>query len=282
MELQALRYAAMVSPLKFDQCVKACEEYLEANGRDEDARDMILNFLDWEEPNETEFAQDVRIILVSSEFSKEITTSVMWLNERGLDIRCVRLKPYSLESRTLIDVQQVIPLPEAAQYQVQIREKKQEERIARLQKWDESSFMQQLSKTSGEQAVALANEICAWVKPLIDEVTWGGRVLARMTPTIWKDGVRYQLFVIRTAGRVGVRFLTFHNKKPFDDTLVLKELLEKFNKIPGVSFPTKALDGKPNFRLEILGDPVAMTGFKGVVQWMIEQIQGSGAQGKNS
>jgi hypothetical protein len=48
----------------------------------------------------------------------------MWLNEKGLDIRCVRLKPYNLDGRTLVDVQQIIPLPEANEYQIQFREKK--------------------------------------------------------------------------------------------------------------------------------------------------------------
>jgi hypothetical protein len=65
---------------------------------------------------------------VSGEFSKEVTTAVLWLNDRGLDIRCVRLRPYSLSGRTLLDIQQVIPLPEATEYQVQLRRKEAEKR----------------------------------------------------------------------------------------------------------------------------------------------------------
>ena len=38
------------------------------------------------------------------------------LNERGLDIRCVRIKPYGSRDNLLLDVQQVIPLPEAQTY----------------------------------------------------------------------------------------------------------------------------------------------------------------------
>lgn len=74
---------------------------------------MVLDFLGWDEQNEAAFAPGVRIVLVSAEFSKELTTAVLWLNESGLDIRCVRMKPYSLDGRVLLDVQQVIPLPEA-------------------------------------------------------------------------------------------------------------------------------------------------------------------------
>lgn len=140
MELQAIRYAAMVSAMTFDHAVKAHAKFLEQIGREEDAQEAILDFLQWDEPDEEQFAQDVRILLISAEFGKELTTAVMWLNERGLDIRCIRLKPYSLNGRLLIDSQQIIPLPEMADYQVRIREKKQKERAARQQNRDFTKY----------------------------------------------------------------------------------------------------------------------------------------------
>jgi hypothetical protein len=82
----------------------------------------------------------VRLILVSAEFSKEITTSVLWLNIHGLDIRCVRLRPYSLDDRIILDVEQIIPLPEAAALTIQIAQKAEEGRMSRrnrdLSKYD--------------------------------------------------------------------------------------------------------------------------------------------------
>src|SRR5688572_1910733 len=142
MELQAIRYAAMVSAMTFEKAVEVYATYLTRMGRNEDARNAILEFLEWDEADEDDFAQDVRIVLVSAEFSKELTTAVMWLNDRGLDVRCIRMKPYGDNGRVLVDVQQVIPLPEAAAYQVQIREKVVRERTARR----EQSDLQSLSK----------------------------------------------------------------------------------------------------------------------------------------
>lgn len=78
----------------------------------------MLAFLGWTETDDEQFAQDVRIILVSADFSKEVTTSVLWLNDRDLDIRCIRLKPYKLGDRVLIDAEQIIPLKEAEEFQV--------------------------------------------------------------------------------------------------------------------------------------------------------------------
>lgn len=132
MELQAIRYAAMVSTMTFDQAVGVFGRYLAQTGRqDVDARAELLDFLGRDEPDEDAFAQDVRIVLASAEFSRELTTSVLWLIERGIDISCVRLQPYDLNGSTLVDVQQIIPLPEAAEYQVQVREKARKEREAR-------------------------------------------------------------------------------------------------------------------------------------------------------
>lgn len=128
MELQAIRYAAMVSMMTFERVVDIFSRYLARERDSSDARTTILDFLGWEEPDEDSFAFDVRIVLASSNFSKELTTAVMWLNKRDLDIRCIRIIPYHDDSRILIDVQQVIPLPEAAEYQIQIREKESQER----------------------------------------------------------------------------------------------------------------------------------------------------------
>lgn len=134
MELQAIRYAAMVSTMTFDRAVDIFSRYLAQNGINDDARTAILDFLGREEPDEDSFAQDVRIVLVSANFSKELTTAVMWLNKRDIDIRCIRLTPYQDNGRILIDVQHVIPLPEAAEYQIQIREKEQKERKERTER----------------------------------------------------------------------------------------------------------------------------------------------------
>ncbi len=131
MDLQSIRYAAMVSTLTFERVIEVFGRYLKENNLDEDAREVVLEFLDWEEVDEDQFGQDVRVILASAEFSKELTTTVMWLNDRSLDIRCVRLKPYKDGDRTLLDVQTVIPLPEAEAYQIQIRAKQQKERQSR-------------------------------------------------------------------------------------------------------------------------------------------------------
>jgi aromatic ring-opening dioxygenase LigB subunit len=89
----------------------------------------LLNFLGVEDTPE-DFAKDVKIVLASADFDKEIITTVMWLQEYDLDIRCVRLKPYKFRDSVLVDVQTIIPLQETKDYQVRIRTKSREEREA--------------------------------------------------------------------------------------------------------------------------------------------------------
>lgn len=140
MELQAIRYAAMVSALTFGKVVEIYGRFLNKTGKDIDPETTILEFLEWDEIVEDEFAQEVKIVLASAEFSKELTTAVIWLNDNGLDIRCVRLRPYKEGDKVLLDVQQVIPLPEAEEYQVKIRDKVRLERVSRSQNRDLTKF----------------------------------------------------------------------------------------------------------------------------------------------
>lgn len=141
MELQALRYAAMVSTLTFRRAVEIFKRYLVSIGSEEDiAESRLLEFFGWEEPQEDDFALDVHIILVSSNFSIELTTSVMWLNDRNLNIRCIRMIPYRNQDQVLVDVQQIIPLPEAESYQIKIKQQSEERRVAKESNKDYTQY----------------------------------------------------------------------------------------------------------------------------------------------
>lgn len=138
MELQALRYAAMISAMTFEQLVETHARYRNPGQPDHDgAQAAILDFLGWASPDEDQFGQDTRIILASANFSKELTTAVLWLRDRDIDIRCVRLQPYRMAGGPiLLDVQQLIPLPETASFQTQIGVKRQAERKQRSERHD--------------------------------------------------------------------------------------------------------------------------------------------------
>ncbi len=131
MELQAIRYAAMVSSMTLDQTIAAYARTLGDQDAEVAARREILEFLELNTTEEAELTDEIRIILVSADFSTEITTSVIWLNRHGIDITCIRLKPYRMNDELLVDVAQIIPLPEAADYEIKVREQAQEKKKVR-------------------------------------------------------------------------------------------------------------------------------------------------------
>ena len=128
MDLQAIRYAAMVAHMTLDRALDAHERYLRRRGTEGDARERILEHLGAEAGGEPEIESSrPRILLAARDFPQELTTSVLWLNDAGLDISCVRLLPYRVGDDLVLDVTQVIPLPEAADYTVRIRDKEAEQ-----------------------------------------------------------------------------------------------------------------------------------------------------------
>jgi hypothetical protein len=134
LELQALRYAAMVSVMTFEDLLEHYEQYLARTdpGAGEKARSRLVDWLKDADGENTVLSREVRIVLVSAGFDPEITTTVLWLNDvYGLDIRCVRLTPYKVGERLLLDVQQVIPLPEASELTIQLRRRQSQARAAR-------------------------------------------------------------------------------------------------------------------------------------------------------
>lgn len=207
MDLQAIRYAAMVSTMTFDKVVEIYGSYLARHGSSEDSRQLVLDFLGWDEPDPEVFAKDVRILLASANFSKELTTAVMWLNKRELDIRCIRVVPYQDDGRVLVDVQQVIPLPEAGDYQIQIREKEHEER-------KERKARNYLRRKFWESLLALAEgrtKLHASISPT--DYHWIGTGSG-------VGGVSYNYVIRQHAGTIELyidRKNLFANKKIYDD-----------------------------------------------------------------
>lgn len=141
MELQALRYAAMISSLTFNRVIDIHARFLAKSGlQSGEAEARILKFLGWNEPDEDSFASDVRILLVSEDFGIELTTTVLWLRESDIDIRCIRMRPYAKGPETFVDVQQIIPLPEAEDYMVQMKDKRQESLTVRRSRREHAKY----------------------------------------------------------------------------------------------------------------------------------------------
>lgn len=166
-ELQAIRYSAMISKLTFDQMVAAHQNYLDKNSISESSFNNLIDFFGWSEPDEDKFGQEVKIVILSSDFSAELTTSVIWLRDFGIDISCIRMKPYAHEGEILINVETVIPLPETAEFQVKIQEKIRKERQSRAEKRDYNRYDVSILGTLSKQ-LNKRNMIFTLIKGIVD------------------------------------------------------------------------------------------------------------------
>ena len=126
MDLQAIRYAAMVSTITLQQTIDAHQRYLDRQGIEGNAEELVREHLANTETQEIYTAKP-RIILVSEGFSPELTTCAMWLNNNGLDVNCIRIQPYRNGQELLVETSQIIPLPEAESYLVKVREREEEQ-----------------------------------------------------------------------------------------------------------------------------------------------------------
>ncbi len=72
MDLQAIRYASMISSMTFAHAVRIFASYNELRGRNVDAEQTILAFLGWGEPSEEDFGNDVRIVLHRPSLAKRL------------------------------------------------------------------------------------------------------------------------------------------------------------------------------------------------------------------
>ena len=127
MDLQAIRYAAMVANMTLEQAIEAHQEYLRRRDMNaEDADSRIRQHLSRDDAEVRMDSKNPRNILGSANFSKELTTSVMWLNQIGLDVTCVKLQPCISPDGLFLERSQVIPIPNAEDYQVRFGKRETE------------------------------------------------------------------------------------------------------------------------------------------------------------
>lgn len=131
-ELQSLRYAAMVSTHTFDHVAEALtneRRKLDPSFSEVVARQELLDFLGVSGPAEVKLDDKPRIILLAQSFSKELTTTVLWLYQHfGLDIACYTVTLYKLnDGSRVLYFDKLLPLKEQEEYVVKVREKMQQE-----------------------------------------------------------------------------------------------------------------------------------------------------------
>lgn len=129
---QALKYASYCSTLSKTQIGDIYQKYLDKLGTGQNAKALICDFLGEEDFEEVVLnpGNDQRLIMVAAQFRKEVTSTVLWLLKHRVFVKCFRATPFQDGADLFLNIEQVIPLPEAEELMIGISEKEVEEQSA--------------------------------------------------------------------------------------------------------------------------------------------------------
>lgn len=249
---QALKYASYCSSLTTKDIVKIYQQYLDreaATNSSEriDAVEQLCEFFVAPSLDEMKLnpGNNQRVILIAANFRKEVTSTALWLLGKGVEIQCFKVTPYSLDDQLLLNIDQIIPTPEASELMIGINAKEAEEKTAdavlknrhriRLDYWE------QLLERFSQSSLALYSNI----SPSKDHWLNAGSGLR---------GCPYGLLLLQKELRVELsisRFDADENKQIFDMLYARKEEIESSFGGPLVWLP---LENKKACRVEVTTD----------------------------
>jgi hypothetical protein len=219
------------------QVIKVFQEYLNASSAKGDAKEVLLEFLELEDGAELLLnTKDQRIMFVANTFRKEVTSTVVWLINHDIDIQCFRATPFSRGEDLFLQVEQIIPVPELAEYMIETKEKEKEERGTSQASIESST---QLAEFWG----LLKEELARRDFDLLDRVAPKG---------LWAIGAargrgRFGFCIGRHGLRVELYFGQDKDKKLFNAMFARKNAIEKQFK---GEMEWERLDGKNASRIK--------------------------------
>ena len=134
---QALKYASYCANLKKQQVVEIFQRYLNQKAQLEgaepaNAEKVLLEFLLADDLQSVQLntLKSQRLILVAAHYRKEVTNTVLWLSQFGVICQCFKVTPYQAGTELFLNVEQIIPTPEAADFMIGMMAKEAEEKSA--------------------------------------------------------------------------------------------------------------------------------------------------------
>lgn len=164
---QAIKYASYCSSLSKQDIISIYQKYLDVFSKGEKAEDNLSEFFDNRDLKDIDInvGNGQRIFFVAANFRKEVTSSVMWLLNFGIKIKCFKVSPYAFNDKLMLDFDQIIPVKDAEEYTISIAKKVQGEnaQVAETQKrhiirqsfW--SKFIEHNKKVKGLYAQSSAS-----------------------------------------------------------------------------------------------------------------------------
>lgn len=131
---QSLKYASYCSNLTKAQILQIYQGYLNKYFEGQIAEDNIQDFLEQEmEEAILNSGNNQRIFFVAANFRKEVTSTVLWLLAYGIHIQCYKVTPYTYGEEHFLNMEQIIPTPEAEDFMIGMSAKEASEKATKAE-----------------------------------------------------------------------------------------------------------------------------------------------------
>ena len=274
---QALKYASYCASLTKAQIVDIYQQYLdryEPVTREVDllnapasASARICEFLDAPDLDELKLnlGNSQRIMLVAANFRKEVTSTALWLLGQGISIACFKITPYSLGEQLLINIDQIIPTPEAKELMIGINAKEAEEKTTEVVLKNRHTVRREYWERALEAFQKSACQLYNNISPSKDHWLSAGSGLS---------GCPYNLIFLQKELRVELwisRGVTEENKYLFD---LLSQSKQDIEHTFGAELEWMRLDEKKSCRIQFStkADGFNKDTWPQAVAWHLEQM----------
>jgi hypothetical protein len=123
---QALKYTSYCSTFTTEEITTHYQDYLDKYENGSNAIDNLEEFLGASINDIVLNSGEQSIFFVANNFSKEVTSTVLWLLDHDVQIKCIKATPYSMNEDLFLQVEQIIPLPETQGYIIKSKKKEKE------------------------------------------------------------------------------------------------------------------------------------------------------------
>jgi hypothetical protein len=274
---QALKYASYCASLTKAQIVEIYQQYLDryepVTGEVDllnapaSASARICEFLDAPDLDELKLnlGNSQRIMLVAANFHKEVTSTALWLLGQGISIACFKITPYSLGEQLLINIDQIIPTPEAKELMIGINAKEAEEKTTEVVLKNRHTVRREYWERALEAFQKSACQLYNNISPSKDHWLSAGSGLS---------GCPYNLIFLQKELRVELwisRGVTEENKYLFD---LLSQSKQDIEHAFGAELEWMRLDEKKSCRIQFStkADGFNKDTWPQAVAWHLEQM----------
>lgn len=224
----------------------------------------------WERAKTNLQAGRVRLVFVADQIHRDLRRIVEFLNEQmdPAEVLAIEVRQFVGEGVKVL-VPNLIGRTEIAAGRKSAGQKRA--------KWNEVTFFEDLEGRA-PKGRAGAEAIVDWAKASACKFSFGIGEVAAFTVGVPAGAATQIPVVLYASGTVGITFRYMSRKPGFEAEASRLELLERFNRVPGVALDPARVNGEPTLDLALLAEPHAKDAFLAVLDWFAAQAKAAAGE----